>query len=92
MGQEFAALQGGLTPFYRFNEAIFFLEIAGDDILHDLGRVKTFLGSTLCKSRLQIGSELNFHGLKIRIKLASRQGRDAATRVSTAGVYLIADG
>jgi hypothetical protein len=35
MSQEFAALQGGLPAANGFDEAVFFLEVARDNVLHD---------------------------------------------------------
>jgi len=66
MGQKFAAFQGGLAPFHGLDKAVFFLKITRHDILYDFIQPDAPLSRSLRQARLQIGIELDFHGLKIR--------------------------
>jgi hypothetical protein len=66
MREIFTPLQGGLAPFHGRDEAIFLLEVAGYDVLHCFIQFDALLRGSLHEASLQIGRELDFHGLKIR--------------------------
>jgi hypothetical protein len=62
----FTALQGSLAPFHGRDEAIFFLEVARYDVLHCFIQFDALLRRSLHEASLEVGLELDFHGLKIR--------------------------
>src|SRR5579872_5896211 len=66
MRQKFAPRQCGLAPFDGFDEAVFFLEVTRNNILHSLIELAALLGRSLRELRLQVGVEMNFPALKIR--------------------------
>jgi hypothetical protein len=63
MCQEFATVQGRLAALHRLNEAIFLSEVAGHNILYNFIRIAAMFVGALLETRLQIGSEMNFHSL-----------------------------
>jgi len=65
MCEEFAAFQRRLAPLNSLDKAVFFFEIARDNILHDLIRIDTLLSCALCQPGLQVRSEPNIHSFKI---------------------------
>lgn len=65
MSKEFAAVQGRLASLHRFNEAIFFGEVARHNILDNFAEVAPMFAGTLREARLEIRSEVNFHSLTI---------------------------
>ncbi len=66
MGEKFAPFESRLAAFYGFDKTVLFLEVAGDDILHNLIRVEALLRCSLGKPGLQISVEMNFHAQNIR--------------------------
>jgi hypothetical protein len=66
MGQKLTAFQGGLAPSHGLDKAVFFLEITRNDILYNFIQSDSPLSRSLRQAGLQIGIELDFHGLKIR--------------------------
>lgn len=66
MRQKLTALYGGLATLHGFNEAIFLLEVARDNILDNLIQFDALLDCALLEASLQIGVKLDFHGIKIR--------------------------
>ncbi len=66
MRQKFASLQSGLAPIHRFDEAVFLLEVPGNNILHSLIEGTALLGRSPRELRVHVGGEMNFHAFKIR--------------------------
>jgi len=69
MREIFAALQSRFAPSHGFNEAVFFREVPGHYILYNFVQLDALLVRSLREPGLQVGSELDFHGLKIQQKM-----------------------
>lgn len=63
--KKLAPRESGLTVFHGFGEAVFLFEVTSHYILYSIREIAAFLSRPLCESSLQIGSEINFHALKI---------------------------
>lgn len=72
MWQKFAALQRGLASLDGFDEPIFFLEVARNDILDRFLEIAAFLGRALCEASFKFRLEVNFHALTIHYCTARR--------------------
>lgn len=64
MGEKVALVERGLAALHGFNEAVLFLEITGDDILHGLVEFTALLGRALGKTGLHIRGKVYFHALQ----------------------------
>lgn len=66
MRQKLTALQRSLTALDGLDEAVFFREVSGDNVLHDFVRTATALRSASGEAGFEFGIEVNFHVIKIR--------------------------
>lgn len=64
MGEKFAPLQSGLAALDGLDEAVFFLEVRSDNVLHGLIKVPALFGRSLRKASLQGRSEVYLHTIQ----------------------------
>jgi hypothetical protein len=74
MREMVAVFQSVLAVFDGFDEAVFFFEIAGNNVLHKVVRVAALLVRTLCEAGLQLGFEMNFHAFTIGYNQSTGNG------------------
>ena len=74
MREMVAVFQSVLAAFDGFDEAVFFFEIAGNNVLHKLVRVAALLARTLREAGLQLGFEMNFHAFTIEHNQSTGNG------------------
>jgi hypothetical protein len=71
MRQELASLQCRFASLDRFDEAVFFHKVTGDNFLNHFLRIATTLSGASTQARFKVGVEMDFHVMKIR----ERKGR-----------------